>query len=104
MCKTMLALGSVAGALILANPGPLGAAELAIPRHEASAAASDCGPCGCLTVSYVYHWQLESTYGVAFDPRNYDTTEPHYFMGPIRRYPRYFINGEPVPTEGACSR
>jgi hypothetical protein len=104
MYRTMLVLGSVVGAFSLASTGPLGAAELAVSHHEAYAAPADCGPCGCLTVKYVYHRQLETTYGVAFDPRNYDTTEPHYFLGPIRRYPRYFVDGEPVPVGGWCWR
>jgi hypothetical protein len=30
---------------------------------------------------------LESTYGTGFDPRNYDTTEPHHYLGPVRAWP-----------------
>jgi hypothetical protein len=36
---------------------------------------------------------LESTYGTAFDPRNDDQTEPHYYWGRVRAYPRYFVDG-----------
>ena len=50
-----------------------------------------CGPCGCLHVDDVYHHELRSTYGLTFDPRNYDATEPYYYFGPLRAYPRYFV-------------
>src|SRR6516165_8078013 len=39
-----------------------------------SVQAAECGPCGCVRVTYDYHRELESTYGLGFDPRNYDTT------------------------------
>ena len=49
------------------------AADLSVPAAVAPAAGPPrCGPCGCLGVAYVYHRSLESTYGVDFDPRNYD--------------------------------
>lgn len=98
MYRSMLALGGVAVALVLASPAPLKAAELVVP-HGAYVRPAYCGPCGCLTVRYVYHRQLETTYGASFDPRNFDTTEPYYYFGPVRRYPRYFVNGVPV---GPC--
>ena len=50
---------------------------LAPARH----AARWCGPCGCLHATYIYHRELRTTYGIGFDPRNYDTTEPHYYLG-----------------------
>lgn len=101
MCRSLLALGGVIAALVLASPGPLKAAELPVRTHGAYVRTSPyCGRCGCLTVGYVYHRQLETTYGTSFDPRNYDTTEPHYYFGPVRRFPRYFADG--VPTRGAC--
>ncbi|HTV28343.1 MAG TPA: hypothetical protein VMF32_11225 [Xanthobacteraceae bacterium] len=56
-----------------------------------------CGPCGCLGVTYVYHRVLETTYGLGFDPRNYDTTEPHFYFGPMRAWPRYLVDGRPGP-------
>ena len=59
-----------------------------------------CGPCGCLGVAQVRHRSVESTYGLGFDPRNDDQTEPHYYLGPIRSYPRYFVDGATFP--GAC--
>jgi hypothetical protein len=34
---------------------------------------------------------LETTYGIGFDPRNYDLTEPHHYFGPVRAYPRYWV-------------
>lgn len=100
MSRSMCALGGMIGALLLASVHPLAAAELTVPKGPAYAAPANCGPCGCLTVTYVYHRQLESTYGLSFDPRNYDQAVPHYYMGPVRRYPRYFVDG--VPVHGSC--
>jgi hypothetical protein len=60
-------------------------------------AARWCGPCGCLHTGFVYHRELRATYGIGFDPRNYDTTEPHYYYGPVRAYPRYWVSAAPVP-------
>ena len=71
------------------------AADLAVPAYRA-AAAQGCGSCGCLHVSYVHHRVLRSTYGIGFDPRNYDGTEPHYFFGPMRAYPRYWVAADLV--------
>lgn len=88
--------------LVLAGP-PLAAAELEVPPHGVHARAHvprRCGPCGCLRVTYVYHRELKSTYGLSYDPRNYDQTEPHYYLGPVHAYPRYFVDGELVP--GSC--
>jgi hypothetical protein len=101
MCRSLLALGGLLPALILAAPKPLGAAELPVRTYRTYAGpAYYCGPCGCLTVRYVYHRILESTYGTGFDPRNYDQTEPHFYFGPVRAFPRYYVDG--VPTGGAC--
>ncbi len=101
MSRAMLALGCVA-ALLLATPGPrLGAAELRSPRvAHAHVRPPYCGPCGCLLITYGHHRELRSTYGLSFDPRNYDTTEPHYYLGRVRAYPRYSIYGVAVP--GSC--
>jgi hypothetical protein len=49
----------------------------------------------------VYHRTLESTYGLGFDPRNYNQTEPHYYFGRVRAFPRYFVDGVPVDP-GPC--
>jgi hypothetical protein len=77
------------------------AADLSVPAAVGPAAGPPrCGPCGCLGVAYVYHRSLESTYGADFDPRNYDTTVPHYYFGRVRAYPRYFVDG--VPVQGPC--
>ena len=46
---------------------------------------------------FSYHRELRTTYGIGFDPRNYDTTEPHYYLGPMRAYPRYWVSAAPVP-------
>jgi hypothetical protein len=94
MSRTKLVLAGVASALALMAPSLLGAAELEVPPQAvAPARGADCGPCGCLSVTYVHHRELRATYGLGFDPRNYDTTQPHYYLGPERAYPRYFVDG-----------
>ena len=94
-----LLVGMVMAAGVLAVPVSAISAELLHPpvahvRHRY--AAPCCGPCGCLHVSYVYHRELRSTYGLSFDPRNFDQTEPHYHFGRVQAYPRYWVGGEPV--------
>lgn len=82
------------GVIALASPSPVVAAEYPwLPTLY-------CGPCGCLGVTYVYHRVLESTYGLNFDPRNYDTSEPHFYWGRMRAWPRYFVEGR--PWHGPC--
>ena len=100
MRKSILALTGGAALLVLSLTGLGQAAELAIPKNEARVPA-DCGPCGCLQVTYDHHRELLSTYGLGFDPRNYDTTEPHYYFGRIRAYPRYSVDGWPIGG-GSC--
>jgi hypothetical protein len=105
MSRPLLALGSIFGALVLATAAPVRAADVPLVPAGVTHQAHDpvpvyCGPCGCLQVVYVYHRELRSTYGLAFDPRNDDTTEPQYYFGPPRAYPRYFVDGVPVP--GSC--
>jgi hypothetical protein len=102
MSRSILALGGLVGALILASLGPLGAAELLAPTRERAGPVRgpDCGPCGCLGVTYVYHRELRSTYGLSYDPRNYDTTQPRYYFGRMHAYPRYFVDGWGYP--GPC--
>lgn len=109
MPRSMLVLGAVAGAVVLASPGPIGAAELLSPTRGAHVhyahvrASAGCGYCGCLHVAYVRHRELRSTYGLKFDPRDYDTAEPRYFYGRVRSYPRYFVEGSPVASvPGSC--
>lgn len=82
---------AVVGAPVM--PSSSTAADLRPPARHA---ACWCGPCGCLHVSYVRHRELRSTYGIGFDPRNYDQTEPHYFLGPMRAYPRYWVAANPA--------
>ena len=83
-------------AVLIAPAPPLGAADLQVPTRAAHAynrVRADCGPCGCLRVALVRHRELQSTYGLSFDPRNYDTTEPHFYFGRMRAYPRCFVDG-----------
>lgn len=100
MLRARVVLGAGITSLLVAfSWSPLKAADLNIPPRAASA-GPQCGPCGCQRVTYVYHRSLESTYGLNFDPRNYDQTEPHYYFGRLRAYPRYFVDGGPGP--GPC--
>ena len=99
MLRSILALGATVGTLSLMFAGSAGAADLQSPPPTAARPAY-CGPCGCLQVTYVYHRQLLSTYGTGFDPRNYDTTEPHYYFSrSVHAYPRYSVEGVPVPDQ-----
>jgi hypothetical protein len=89
----------VAAAGVAAVPVFAAAAELLPPavahlRHHYGVTC--CGPCGCLHVGYVYHRELRSTYGLSFDPRNFDQTQPYYHSGPVRAYPRYWVYADPV--------
>jgi|HubBroStandDraft_4_1064222.scaffolds.fasta_scaffold12028_3 hypothetical protein len=99
MSRKMIALGGIVSAIILAPPNLLAAAELLSPA-QAARAYQDCGPCGCMSVTYVHHRDMQSTYGLGFDPRNYDQTEPHFYFGRMHAYPRYFVDGVPAP--GSC--
>ena len=69
------------------------AADLPSPPWAAHAR---CGHCGSLHVGYVYHRELRSTNGLGFDPRNFDQTQPHYYFGPVRAYPQYWVDAAPV--------
>ena len=88
-----LAIGIVAAAGAPLLSSSAAAADLPIPV-KARAAHLCGGPCGCLHVSWEHHRELRSTYGIAFDPRNDDLTEPHYYFGPVRAYPRYWVAAE----------
>jgi hypothetical protein len=99
--KSLLALGGVGVMLTLSSS--LSATELPTPsdiHYAAMGAPVYCDPCGCLRVSYSYHPELRSTYGLSFDPRNYDTTEPRYYLGRMRAYPQYYVDG--LPVHGTC--
>jgi hypothetical protein len=94
-----LLAGVVAAAAVPAAPVAAVTAELvppAAPHMHYRHAAPCCGPCGCLHTGYVYHRQLRTTYGLSFDPRNFDQTEPYYHFGPLRAYPRYWVDADPV--------
>ena len=85
-------------------PPVLRAAELevapAIGHAQTRAAVGcDCG-CGDLRVARVYHRESLATYGLGFDPRNDDPTQPHYYFGRLRAYPRYYVSGRSI--DGRC--
>ena len=92
LALAMLTLSSSLSATELPTPSNINYAGIGAPVY--------CGPCGCLGVAYSYHPELRSTYGVGFDPRNYDTTQPHYYFGRMRAYPQYYIDG--LATHGTC--
>ena len=89
MSKRMISalLVGIAAAVGTMAAVPANAADLAVPTRH----AAWCGECGCLHVTHVRHRSLEATYGVAYDPRNDDQTQPHYYFGPVRAYPRYWV-------------
>lgn len=89
-----LLLGMATAICTLPTAIPAAAADLAVPGPV----ASGCPRCGCLQVWHIHHRELRTTYGLNYDPRNYDGTEPHYFYGPVRAYPRYAVEGIP-PVE-----
>jgi hypothetical protein len=101
-----LVLGTVCTAGMAAASVSAVAAELLPPTvahvsHQPIAAwYGPCGclhvSCGCLHVSYVFHRKLRYTYGLRFDPRNFDQTEPYYRFGPLRAYPRYWVSAAPL--------
>jgi hypothetical protein len=86
-----LIVGGVTATGVLS--APVFAAELQVPPTGAHVRqAAECGPCGCLHVTYDYHRELRSTYGLSFDPRNFDQTQPYYYFGPVRAYPRFWCD------------
>ena len=86
------------GALTLASmwAAPICAAELQLPPPAHVRQVAECGPCGCVHVTYDYHRELRSTYGVSFDPRNFDQTQPYYHFGPVRAYPRFWCDANAI--------
>jgi hypothetical protein len=102
MPRSILALGlAVAVAvLIAALPLSVEAADLEIPMQGAKirGVTGPCDVCGCLRVIYARHREVLTTYGVGFDPRNYDTAEPLFYPGRVRAYPRYFTDGASDPS------
>ena len=105
MTRSWLAVGGIVGTIMLTFPSLLSATEISVRSHThyaGNGAPVYCGPCGCLRVAYTYHPELRSTYGLDFDPRKYDTTEPHFYFGPVRAYREYYVDGFPAP--GSCWR
>jgi hypothetical protein len=87
LIMSALIVGAVTATGVLA--APVFAAELQVPHVRQ---AAECGPCGCVHVTYDYHRELRSTYGLSFDPRNFDQTQPYYYFGPVRAYPRFWCD------------
>ena len=63
-------------------------------RHHARIAAAPVyhyeDSCGCLTMTFEYHRVMKYTYGSDLDPRSFDQTDPYFYYGPVRAYPRYW--------------
>ena len=98
MLTWVVAFSAVGGTLLLMPAGSAEAADL--QTSPVATRPAYCGPCGCLQVTYVYHPALLSTYGTDFDPRNYDTTQPHYYFSrSLHAYPRYSVDGVPLPDQ-----
>jgi hypothetical protein len=38
---------------------------------------------------------VESTYGLDYDPRNFDQTEPYFYLGRMRAYPQFWVEADP---------
>jgi hypothetical protein len=85
-----LIVGALTATCVLA--APVFAAELQAPPAAHVRQAAECGPCGCVHITYDYHRELRSTYGLSFDPRNFDQTQPYYYFGPVRAYPRFWCD------------
>jgi hypothetical protein len=51
-----------------------------------------------------YRRELRSTYGLNFDPRNFDQTEPHYYFGQVQAYPRYWVSVESDAVSGRSEK
>jgi hypothetical protein len=81
----------VAGAMSVTTSASSAELQLPEPASRSGHFASDCGPCGCLRVSYIYHRDMRTTYGTGFDPRNFDQTQPYFYPGRVRAYPRFWV-------------
>jgi hypothetical protein len=96
MSKSRVAVAAIVAICNAGLPAIASAAERDLPRRVKAEryrpAELHCGCCGCLRVIYDYHRELRSTYGSHFDPRNYDQTEPHYYLGRVRAYPQYWTD------------
>lgn len=92
----MLTAAEIAATVVALSGQPLDAADLGATGAAAHRSHVRCGPCGCTNVVYVYHREMRSTYGLGYDPRNYDATQPRYYFGPMRAYPRYLAEGLPA--------
>lgn len=104
MSRANLVLTAIAAIVLGGLPAAVRAADLNPPEPVMEAPAvspAECGPCGCLEVSYEYHRELMSTYGTGFDPRNYDQTRPYYYFGARRAYPRFHVAG--ATATGPCA-
>jgi len=53
--------------------------------------------CGCMVMTVEYHRELKYTYGSHMDPRSFDQTEPFYYYGAIKGYPRYWTTRTAQP-------
>jgi hypothetical protein len=97
----LLAIGTLLGMAVVAV-GVMGAPAVAADLPVKAAPAEigqQCGYCGCLHVNFDHHRGVESTYGLNFDPRNFDQTEPYFYLGRERVYPQYWVDGQCPPGQ-----
>jgi hypothetical protein len=94
MSKIHFGLTAMALVMVVGMP-PSASADAWHPRHKGH--VSRGAPvykyedsCGCLIMTYDYHRELKYTYGPYVDPRSFDQTEPHYYYGAVKAYPRYW--------------
>jgi hypothetical protein len=96
MLKVVTALEVAVLAFLGFLAAELSAAGADLPNPRSHNPAIGCGRCGCLHMAYVYHRELESTYGLNFDPRDFDRTEPYFYLGRLRAYPRFWVDADPM--------
>jgi hypothetical protein len=95
--KSAFVVGIVIAAAGVLVSIPAVAADLSVPgaARQARYEAAPCGRCGCLRVSWERHRVVESTYGLDYDPRNFDQTEPYFYLGRMRAYPQFWVEADP---------
>ena len=86
-------LGMIVAVLGIATSLPASAADMVLPARVAHQQIP-CGRCGCLRVTWERHRVVEMTYGTNFDPRNFDQTEPYFYLGRMKAYPHYTVEAD----------
>lgn len=91
MRKNLTGVAAIALVAAMALTPSAHAADARVPRHAAHQRVYEYNDgCGCWHVTIVYHRELLYTYGWNVDPRKFDQTEPYYYHGAVRAYPRFW--------------